>query len=77
MVEFLRRFPDKATRVRLKLAQILIQEQKRPAQALRVLSKIDKNSLSESLEKMRRQLERQAIKQRDEDGLVELAAEDW
>lgn len=41
MVEYVSRHPDNADLVRLKLAQILAIEQKRPAQALHVMTRID------------------------------------
>ena len=76
MVHYLRLFPQQDARVRLKLAQVLIREQKRPSQALRVLQKIPTNALPEKLERARTQLEQEAIKRRDE-GELELESEDW
>lgn len=76
MVGYLRRFPEKSARVRLKLGQILIREQGRPAQGLRVLSKLGEVDLPASLVPLRRQLIAEAT-ERQEQGAVELAAEDW
>lgn len=76
MVGYLRRFPEKSARVRLKLGQILIREQGRPAQGLRVLSKLGEVDLPATLDPLRRQLMAEATK-RQEQGAVELAAEDW
>jgi membrane associated rhomboid family serine protease len=76
MVHYLRLFPEKDARVRLKLAQVLIREQKRPGQALRVLQKIPANSLPEQFERSRALLEREAMKMRTE-GEMELETEDW
>lgn len=45
MVELLHSSTEKSTNVRLKLAQILLQKERRPAQAWNVLSKVDRNSL--------------------------------
>ncbi|HEV3007373.1 MAG TPA: rhomboid family intramembrane serine protease [Pirellulales bacterium] len=75
MVDFLRRFPDKSARVRLKLAQVLTREEKRPAQALKVLAKLPGN-MPPQLEQLRKQLSDQAAKMQGQ-GAMELAAEDW
>jgi membrane associated rhomboid family serine protease len=45
MNEYLDRYPEKSQLVRLKLAQILALELKRPAQALKVMAKIDPSAL--------------------------------
>jgi membrane associated rhomboid family serine protease len=76
MEQYVGRFPQKAARMRLSLAQLLIREQQRPAQALRVLAEIPAGALPESLEQARRQLERKANKMR-EDGVLELEGESW
>jgi hypothetical protein len=76
MEDYLRRSSDPSPRVRLKLAQILIKEQQRPAHALRVLGEIPPNSLPESLDSVRQQLTRQAEQMR-EDGVLELEGEAW
>jgi len=76
MVDFLRRFPEKSNRVRLKLAQILLREQKRPGQALKVLARLPTAGLPAQLESIRKQLTEQALRMRDL-GTLELAAEDW
>jgi hypothetical protein len=76
MVEFLRRAADPAPRVRLRLAQILIQHENRPGRALSVLEKIPAGSLPPDLEKARRQLAAQAQKMYDE-GEIEVDGEDW
>lgn len=76
MVDYLRRFPERSVRVRLKLGQILVREKGRPAQGLRVLSKLGEVDLPASLVPLRRQLMAEATK-RQEQGAVELAAEDW
>jgi hypothetical protein len=76
MVEFLRRAPDPAPRVRLKLAQILIQHENRPGRALSVLERIPAGSLPPDLEKARKQLAAQARKMYDE-GEIEVDDEEW
>jgi membrane associated rhomboid family serine protease len=76
MVDYLRLYPAKAPRMRLSLAQILLQEQQRPGQALRVLSKLEPDALPDPLKKVHRQLTRQAEKLREE-GPLELEAHDW
>ena len=45
MAEYLALYTQKAALVRLKLAQILVVQQNRPAQALKVLAKIDRTAL--------------------------------
>jgi hypothetical protein len=76
LVEHLRRFPQKAVRVRLNLAQILIHKLQRPAQALRVLEKLPQTGLPEPLEQARHKLIKQGERQRDA-GSIELGTEDW
>jgi membrane associated rhomboid family serine protease len=76
MVQFLRWFPQNDMRVRIRLAQVLIREQKRPGQALRVLAKIQPGSLPDQIEQVRQKLEAQAARMRDE-GALELQTEDW
>ena len=76
MVDHLRRFPEKSARVRLKLAQILVREQNRPAQGLRVLSKLGGQDLPAALDPLRRKLVAEATRLQDR-GAVELAGEDW
>lgn len=76
LVEYLRRFPEKAVRARLNLAQILIQRLERPAQALRVLAKLPPTGLPEPLDQARQKLIKVAQRQRDA-GSIELGAEDW
>ncbi|MFO0892384.1 MAG: hypothetical protein U0790_24995 [Isosphaeraceae bacterium] len=61
-------------RARLKLAQLLIQKQARPARALRVLGEIPRGSLPSNLEPIREQLTRQAERMQDE-GPLELGDE--
>jgi hypothetical protein len=60
MRDYLREVPDPSPRVRLKLAQVLIQKQGRPQQALKVLGQIPEGSLPENLETLRARLVRNA-----------------
>ena len=61
-------------RVLLKLAQLLLQKQERPARAIRVLEEIPEQSLPEALRPIRRQLVEEASRMRDE-GSIELGDE--
>jgi membrane associated rhomboid family serine protease len=76
MVSFVRAWPGDSERVRLKLAEVLLLQGKRPAQALRVLSKLPQGPLPGSLEPTRKKLTAAAYKMREE-GAVELETEDW
>jgi len=75
MVSHLAHFPD-AARVRLKLGQVLVRNERRPAQALRVLAKLPEGSLPASLEPVRKKLLDEATRLR-ELAPPELACEDW
>ena len=75
MEDYLRRAENPSPRVRLKLAQILIREQ-RPAHALRVLEGCSGSALPTALETTRRQLLNEANRLRDE-GVLELEGESW
>jgi membrane associated rhomboid family serine protease len=68
-------FPD-AVRVRLKLAEVLVRNERRPAQALRVLGKLPQGSLPAALEPARKRLVAEATRLRDQVPM-ELACEDW
>jgi membrane associated rhomboid family serine protease len=71
MRDYLRDLAEPSPRVRLKLAQVLIQKHGRPQQALKVLSRIPDGSLPEKLETLRSQLTRRAETMREE-GPLEL-----
>jgi hypothetical protein len=75
MRDFCRYYPDDAARVRLKLAQVLIVNRQRPAEALRVLEAVAPGSLPADLETARRQLVRRAERMREE-GVLELEGDD-
>jgi hypothetical protein len=71
MRDYLHALEQPAPRVRLKLAQVLVQNLGRPMQALKVLGQIPEGSLPEKLETMRRQLALRAEAMREE-GPLEL-----
>jgi membrane associated rhomboid family serine protease len=75
MRDHCRYYPEASSRIRLKLAQILIRDRQRPVAALRVLDEIPAGSLPPDLEKVRNQLARQADRMR-EDGVLELDGDD-
>jgi membrane associated rhomboid family serine protease len=76
MVEYLKTRTERASLVRLALAQLLVEHLKRPGQALRVLARLDPSTLppaqQATLEKIRK-LAQQAA----EEDPYEVAAEDW
>jgi membrane associated rhomboid family serine protease len=76
METYLSREANPSPRVRLKLAQILIKQQERPAHALRVLDGFQGAALPESLEATRRQLVAEAERMREE-GVLELDGDAW
>ena len=76
MRDYVKRSPAPSPRIRLKLAQVLIQRLARPTLGLTVLDQIPEGSLPESLEATRRKLVRQAEQMR-EDGELELQDEMW
>ena len=77
MVEFLTQFPDRSERVRLKLGQILLRDERRPSQALQVLLNLPEDALPEKLEHLRRRLIAEAKQLKASGETVELATEDW
>lgn len=75
MFAFTRSYPEKADRIRLKLAQILIEKQERPARALRLLNDVASGGLPHDLDRLRRRLESRARTLLDE-GVLELETDD-
>lgn len=75
MFDFCRKYPERADRIRLKLAQVLIEKQERPARALRLLGDIATGELSADLDRVRRRLASKAQAMLDE-GALELEADD-
>jgi membrane associated rhomboid family serine protease len=75
MRDHCRHYPAASTKVRLKLALVLIRDRQRPAAALRVLAEIPPGSLPLDLEMARQQLARQAARMQA-DGVLELEGDD-
>jgi membrane associated rhomboid family serine protease len=76
MRDHLRSAFEPSPRIRLKLAQILIQKLARPLQALKILEEVPEGTLPESLEVIRGQLVREATAIcEDEDGPLEFQDE--
>jgi membrane associated rhomboid family serine protease len=76
MRDYVQRSAEPSPRIRLKLAQVLIQKHSRPLQALTILSQIPEGSLPESLDATRRKLVQEAEHMREE-GDLELQDELW
>ncbi len=70
MDDYIRRFPEKASRIRLRLARYLV-DGKRPARALLILDGIVEGSLPEKLMKIRDQIQLEA-EETMEEGEIEL-----
>jgi len=68
MEDYAERFPQGSARVRLKLAQVLIRDQQRPARALRLLADLPESDLPADLRPVRRQLERRARQMSQQEG---------
>jgi membrane associated rhomboid family serine protease len=76
MEDYLRRSPKPSARVRLRLAQVLVKDQQRPAHALKILDAIPDGALPENLGATARQLRREAERMREE-GVLELEGGAW
>jgi len=76
MREYLQRYPERSGRMRLMLAQVLVRDATRPAQALAVIAKIAPGTLAEELVETRKKLELEAHLKLAI-GVVEPAVEDW
>ena len=75
MRDHCRRFPAESTRMRLKLAHVLLRDRQRPTAALRVLTEIPAGSLPADLETARRKLAQEASRLQA-DGVLELEGDD-
>jgi hypothetical protein len=75
MRDHCRRFPADSTRMRLKLAHVLLRDRQRPTAALRVLTEIPAGSLPADLETTRRKLAKEAARLQA-DGVLELEGDD-
>jgi len=75
MRDHCRYYPGDSSKVRLKLAQVLIRDRQRPVAALRVLEEIPAGTLPADLETARQKLARKANQMREE-GVLELEGDD-
>ena len=62
--------------MRMKLAQILLIEQRRPGAALKVMAKIDETALDPRQKELLKRLRTEAEGSRDEES-YEVAADEW
>lgn len=76
MVEYLHRFHDREIPLRLKLAQILVLEQQRPAQAIQVLSKLNEALLDDESAQMVHKIRQKALALQ-KSGIPEPPPENW
>jgi membrane associated rhomboid family serine protease len=74
--DYLQRFEKRAIPARLRLAQVLIEQQQRPSYATRVLERVPRTGLGTKEEKLRQSLEQKARKMID-DGVLELEGRAW
>ncbi|PHS04829.1 MAG: hypothetical protein COA78_16030 [Blastopirellula sp.] len=77
MVEYVKIPGDKSNQVRLRLANVLLQYEQRPNQAIKVLRKINQQELQEKEMQLFQKLLRHAGELRDQDDLLEATGEDW
>ncbi len=76
MVEYLRQYREHEPQVRLRLAHVLTEVEKRPGQALKVMDKISPELLSDGKRELLVRLRTKAERLRDEDP-YEAVDEDW
>jgi membrane associated rhomboid family serine protease len=76
MAEYLARYREKATPVRLKLSQILVMHEHRPAQAMKVLAKVDAATLDAPQREFYSKLRAKARQMHEQDP-YEVAEHDW
>jgi len=74
--DYLKRFQKRQIPVRLRLAQILVEQQQRPTYASRILADLPQSGLGPKEEKLRTSLEQKARKLID-DGVLELEGRAW
>jgi len=77
MVDYIHRFPENSIRVQLKLAQILIEVDRRPAKALKVLRSMDMSKLAPEFQSVHTKLCRSAEQLQAECDLEVADGEDW
>jgi hypothetical protein len=75
MRDHCRQYPDESSKLRLKLAQVLIRNCHRPVAALRTLREVPAGSLPADLERVRGKLLLQA-EQMHEEGVIEVEGDD-
>ncbi|MFO0947629.1 MAG: rhomboid family intramembrane serine protease [Planctomycetota bacterium] len=76
MSDYIRRFPAKSTKMRLKAAEILVRKIQRPKQALKILQPIEDEVEGSKLGGAFRQLRKEANAQ-IENGVMEFETEEW
>lgn len=76
MSDYVQRFPSKAERMRLKMAEVLIRHETRPQQALAVLQRVRPDRLTEPLKRAWTQLKQEA-QRLQEAGVLEIETEEW
>jgi membrane associated rhomboid family serine protease len=76
MSEFIRRFPEQAGAMRIKLAQICVVELERPGKALDLLAEVDKSKLPEQHVALAKRIAAKA-RQMQAEGTVEFDTEAW
>ena len=76
MEEYIKRFPSDADRIRIKLAGLLIEVQRRPRYALRMLEAVSVVELGDDLKRHCRKIVKAARRMID-DGVMELDGESW
>ncbi|MGY8770381.1 MAG: rhomboid family intramembrane serine protease [Pirellulales bacterium] len=77
MVEYVKIPGEKSNQVRLRLANVLLQYEQRPNQAIKVLRKINQQELQEKEKQAFQKLLLKAGELRDQDDLLEASDEDW
>jgi hypothetical protein len=76
MVEYLHLFTERASLVRLALAQLLIEQLNRPVQGLKVLAKLDPKPLPPPQQQKFAALKKRAQKEAEENPF-EATVDDW
>jgi hypothetical protein len=76
MRDYVQLHPEKAARMRLKAAEVLIKHAQRPQQALRVLESIRERDLTDALAAAHAQLQKQAARLQQQ-GVIEFETEAW
>jgi hypothetical protein len=74
--DYLKRFEKRAVQVRLRLAQVLIEQQQRPTYASRIMEELPREGLAEKELKLRKKLEEKAQQMIDA-GVLELEGRAW